>query len=165
LGDLLDEVSVDSARFFFNLRAPNTHLEFDLGLAVRQDSENPVYYVQYAHARICSLIKMLAEDKHEVPSAEEVDFALLSTETEFDLIKQIALLPEEIKLAARDFDPSRINKYVIELAARFHKFYNACRIKGEQSELLKARLKLADTTRAVIKNCLGLLGVSAPEKM
>jgi arginyl-tRNA synthetase len=165
LGDLLDEVSVDSARFFFNLRAPNTHLEFDLGLAVRQDSENPVYYVQYAHARLCSLIKMLAEDGFDVPAYNEIDVSLLGTETEHELIKQIAMLPEEIKLAARDFDPSKINKYVIELAARFHKFYNACRIKGESPELLKARLKLAASTRAVIKNCLELLGVSAPEKM
>ena len=165
LADLLEEVSVDSARFFFNLRAPNTHLEFDLSLAVRQDSENPVYYVQYAHARICSLIAMLEADDYAVKSIDEVDSSLLSSDTERDLIKQIALLPEEIKAIARSYDTSRINKYVIELAARFHKFYNACRIRGESNELLLARLKLADTTRAVIKNCLDLLGVSAPERM
>jgi len=164
LNDLLDEISVDACRFFFNVRA-DSHLDFDIGLAVRQDSENPVYYVQYAHARICSLIAMLASEGFEVPKFSETSPELLSSETEQELIKQIALLPEEIKLAARDYDPSRINKYVIELAARFHKFYNACRIKGEEKDLLLARLKLADTTRMVIKNCLDILGVTAPEKM
>ena len=164
LNDLLDEISVDACRFFFNAR-PDSHLEFDLGLAVRQDSENPVYYVQYAHARICSLIAMLASDGYAAPGCKDIDANLISSETELELIKQIAQLPEEIKLAARDYDPSRINKYVIELAARFHRFYNACRIKGEERGLLMARLKLADLTRSVIKNCLGLLSVSAPEKM
>ena len=164
LNDLLDEISVDACRFFFNAR-PDSHLEFDLGLAVRQDSENPVYYVQYAHARICSLITMLASEGHEVPIFADIDAGLLSTETELELIKQIALLPEEIKCSARENDPSRINKYVIELAARFHRFYNACHMRGEAQGLLLARLKLADTVRAVIKNCLELLGVSAPEKM
>ena len=164
LNDLLDEISVDACRFFFNAR-PDSHLEFDLGLAVRQDSENPVYYVQYAHARICSLIAMLASEGHKVPAFTEIDTSLLSMELEIELIKQISQLPDEIRLAARDYDPSRINKYVIELAARFHRFYNACRIKGEESGLLMARLLLADVTRIVIKNCLDLLGVTAPEKM
>ena len=164
LNDLLDEISVDACRFFFNAK-PDSHLEFDLGLAVRQDSENPVYYVQYAHARICSLIAMLAAEGYSVPEFTDIDAGLLNTELELELIKQISLLPEEIKLAARDYDPSRINKYVTELASRFHKFYNACRIKGEERTLLLARLKLADTVRTVIKNCLDLLGVTAPEKM
>ena len=164
LNDLLDEISVDACRFFFNAK-PDSHLDFDLGLAVRQDSENPVYYVQYAHARICSLIAMLAADGFDVPSYSEIDTGLLDGEPELELIKQISFLPEEIKLAARDCDPSRINKYVTELAARFHKFYGACRIKGEERALLLARLKLADTVRAVIKNCLDILGVTAPEKM
>ena len=164
LNDLLDEISVDACRFFFNARA-DSHLEFDLGLAVRQDSENPVYYVQYAHARICSLIANLAAEGFQVPQVKEIASELLNSEAEQELIKQISLLPEEIKLAARDYDPSRINKYVIELAARFHKFYTACRIKGEERDLLRARLKLADTTRIVIKNSLELLGVTAPEKM
>jgi len=164
LNDLLDEISVDACRFFFNAK-PDSHLEFDLGLAVRQDSENPVYYVQYAHARICSLIAMLASEGFEVPQCKEIDAGLLGSEAELEVIKQIALLPEEIKLASRDYDPSRVNKYLIELAARFHRFYGACRIKGESRDLLLARLKLADTVRAVIKNCLGILGVTAPEKM
>ena len=164
LNDLLDEISVDACRFFFNAR-PDSHLDFDLGLAVRQDSENPVYYVQYAHARICSLIAILASEGYPVPAFDEIDAGLLIAETEIELIKQISLLPEEIKLAARDYDPSRINKYVTELAARFHRFYNSCRIKGEEPPLLRARLKLADITRSVIRNCLDVLGVSAPEKM
>ena len=164
LNDLLDEISVDAARYFFNAR-PDTHLDFDLGLAVREDSENPVYYVQYAHARICSLVGNLKENGSAVPAVEQVDVSLLATEPERDLIKQISLLPEEIRLACRDYDPSRINRYVVELAARFHRFYNACRIKGEQADVLAARLKLADTTRAVIANCLGIIGVHAPEKM
>ncbi|MCL2226811.1 MAG: arginine--tRNA ligase, partial [Oscillospiraceae bacterium] len=164
LNDLLDEISVDACRFFFNAR-PDSHLEFDLGLAVRQDSENPVYYVQYAHARICSMIAMLAAEGFEVPKIEQINTVLLSSEPELELIKQISLLPEEIKLAARDYDPSRINRYVVELAARFHRFYSSCRIKGEEKALLLARLKLADTVRAMIKNCLGILGVTAPEKM
>jgi arginyl-tRNA synthetase len=164
LNDLLDEISVDACRFFFNAR-PDSHLDFDMGLAVRQDSENPVYYVQYAHARIYSLISNLAAEGFDVPRMDEIDTSLPDSEEEKELIKQIALLPEEIKLAARDYDPSRINKYVIELAARFHKFYSACRIKGEEKSLLMVRLKLADTTRIVIKNSLDLLGVTAPEKM
>ena len=164
LNDLLDEISVDACRFFFNAK-PDTHLEFDLGLAVRQDSENPVYYVQYAHARICSLMEALKAEGYTVPKVEEVDASVLSTEQEIDLIKQISLLPEEIKLAARDYDPSRINRYVIELAARFHRFYNACRIKGEDEKTIKARLLLCSCTRQTIKNCLDIIGVTAPEKM
>ncbi|MBR0062582.1 MAG: arginine--tRNA ligase [Oscillospiraceae bacterium] len=164
LADLLDEISVDACRFFFNAK-PDTHLEFDLGLAVRQDSENPVYYVQYAHARICSLIAALREDGKSVPKANEIDLSVLTNEAEIELIKALSLYPEEIKMAARDYDPSRINRYVIDLAARFHHFYNACRIRGEEDRVLNARLKLADTTRAVIANALDIIGVSAPEKM
>ena len=164
LNDLLDEISVDACRFFFNAK-PDTHLEFDLGLAVRQDSENPVYYVQYAHARICSLLTALAAEGHAVAPCAEIDIYKLTENLEKELIKQIALLPDEIRLAARDYDPSRINRYVIELASKLHKFYNACRLKGEEEQTLKARLKLADATKRVIKNCLDIIGVSAPEKM
>jgi arginyl-tRNA synthetase len=164
LNDLLDEISVDACRFFFNAK-PDTHLEFDLDLAVRQDSENPVYYVQYAHARICSLIAALAAEGYAVPGANDVDLTVLATEQEREVIKQLSQLPEEIKLAARDYDPSRINRYVIELAARFHRFYNACRIKGEQEPVLLARLKLADCVRTVIEICLGIIGVTAPYKI
>ena len=164
LTDLLDEIPVDAARYFFNSR-PESPVEFDLELAVRQDSENPVYYVQYAHARICSMLTALAQDGHTVPAADAVDFSLLTAPEELELIKQLAALPEEIRLAARDYDPSRINRYVTELAARFHRFYTACRIKGAPEGVLEARLFLADTVRRVIALSLDIIGVSAPEKM
>ena len=165
LHDLLDEVSVDAARYFFNSRSSTSPVDFDLGLAVREDSENPVYYVQYAHARICSLVHRLAEEGSPVPAAAGVDAAVFSTPEEKALIKNLAQLPEEIHLAARDFDPSRINRYLLALAGDFHRFYNACYIRGEAPQVLSARLKLADTVRLVIANCLNLIGVSAPEKM
>ena len=164
LSDLLDEVSVDAARWYFNAK-PDTQMEFDLGLAVREDSENPIYYVEYAHARICSLLRTLAEEGVTVPAQAEVDMSILSGETERALIKQLAQFCEEIKLAARDYDPSHINRYLQELAACFHRFYNACRIKGEEPAVAAARLKLADDTRVVLKNGLKLIGVDAPEKM
>ena len=162
LSDLLDEIGVDACRFFFNAK-PDTHLEFDLDLAVRQDSENPVYYVQYAHARICTLIENLAAEGVAVP--ESADFSLLTDEHETELIKQLASLPEEIRLAARDYDPSRINRYVTTLAGDFHRFYAACRIKGAAPGLLEARLCLADCVRRVIAIALSVIGVTAPEKM
>ena len=164
LSDLLDEVSVDAARWYFNAK-PDTQMEFDLGLAVREDSENPIYYVEYAHARICSLLRTLAEEGVTVPEQSGVDMFILNGETEKALIKQLAQFCEEIKLAARDYDPSHINRYLQELAACFHRFYNACRIKGEEPVVQAARLKLADDTRVVLKNGLKLIGVDAPEKM
>ena len=136
-----------------------------LGLAVREDSENPIYYVEYAHARLCSLLRTLAEEGVAVPKQADVDMSILSGETEKALIKQIAQFCEEIKLAARDYDPSHINRYLQELAGCFHRFYNACRIKGEEPAVQAARLKLADDTRVVLKNGLALIGVDAPEKM
>lgn len=164
LHDLLDEIPVDAARWFFNAK-PDTQMEFDLGLAVREDSENPIYYVEYAHARICSLLRALAEEGVSVPSLAQVDMNLLSGETETALIKQLAQFCEEIKLAARDYDPSHINRYLQELAGCFHRFYTACRIKGEAPMCRPPRLKLADETRIVLKNGLKLIGVDAPEKM
>jgi len=164
LNDLLDEIGVDACRFFFNAK-PDTHLEFDLDLAVRQDSENPVYYVQYAHARICSLLSTLAAEGHSAPAAEEIDVSLLSTEQELELIKQLSAFPEEIEMAARDYDPSRVNRYAIELAARFHRFYNACRIREAEEDVRAARLVLCRCVRGVIAAALKVIGVSAPEKM
>ena len=165
LHDLLDEISVDAARYFFNSRTPSSPLDFDLDLAVREDSENPVYYVQYANARICSLISRLAEEGELVPAAFQVDCALLHEPEALALIKSLAQYPEEIHLAAQSCDPSRINRYLTGLAGDFHRFYNACHIKGESPAILSARLKLADTVRSVIANCLALIGVTAPEKM
>ena len=165
LHDLLDEISVDAARYYFNNRASTSPLDFDLDLAVRQDSDNPVYYVQYAHARICSLIANLAAEGVQVPACADVDAALLSTEEERGLIKTLAQYPNEIAQAAQHYDPSRINRYLTGLAGDFHRFYNACRIKGEEPQVQAARLKLAHTVRLVLANGLGLLGVTAPEKM
>ena len=165
LHDLLDEISVDAARYYFNNRAATSPLDFDLDLAVRQDSDNPVYYVQYAHARICSLLANLAEDDAAVPPCSAVDPALLETDEEKALVKTLAQYPEELRLAARDYDPSRINRYLTVLAGDFHRFYNACRVKGIETDLQSVRLKLADCTRLVLANGLGLLGVSAPAKM
>ena len=164
LTDLLDEIPVDAARYFFNSR-PESPVEFDLELAVRQDSDNPVYYVQYAHARICTMLTALAADGFTVPAPEDAALSLLSTEPERELIKQLAALPEEIRLAARDYDPSRINKYVTDLAARFHRFYTACRIRDAEPELRAARMLLAAAVRQVIAASLAIIGVSAPEKM
>ena len=164
LCDLLDEIPVDAARWFFNSKA-ESQMDFDLGLAVRQDSENPVYYVQYAHARICTMLNNLAADGLTVPAVGDADLSLLSTDFERDLIKQLSLLPEEIRIAARDYNPSRIGGYVTELAARFHRFYNSCRIKGEAENVAKARLLLSACVRQVIENSLSIIGVTAPEKM
>ncbi|MBO4330674.1 MAG: arginine--tRNA ligase [Oscillospiraceae bacterium] len=164
LSDLLDEIPKDAARFFFNAK-PDTHLDFDMDLAVRRDSENPVYYVQYAHARICSLCRNMAQEGVPVIPASETDASLLDSDVEHELIKQIALLPEEIRLAARDYDPSRINRYLIELASRFHRFYGAKRIQGEQRAVAEARLKLADCVRIAAANALAILGVDAPDRM
>ena len=164
LTDLLDEVPVDAARYFFNTR-PESPVEFDLDLAVRQDSENPVYYVQYAHARICTLIAALAAQGNNLEDAVKADTSLLNTPEEQELIKQLAALPEEIRLAARDYDPSHINKFVTELATRFHKFYTVCRIKDAEPGILEARLLLCAAVRQVLEIALGIIGVSAPERM
>ena len=164
LHDLLDEVPVDAARWFFNSK-PDTQMEFDLGLAVREDSENPIYYVEYAHARICSLLRAMEGEGLHVPAVADVDMALACGETEQALIKQLAQFCEIVRIAARDYDPSFINRYLQELAGCFHRFYTVCRIKGEAADVAAARLKLADCTRAVLKNGLRLIGVDAPEKM
>ena len=164
LSDLLDEIPVDACRYFFNAK-PETQMEFDLGLAVREDAENPVYYVQYAHARVCSLLRTLAEEGHTVPHAADVDIGLLNSEPERALMKELASFCEEVRMAARDYDPSHINRYLMSLAAAFHRFYNACRIKGENDGVIAARLKLAEATRQVLANGLGILGCTAPEKM
>ena len=164
LSDLLDEVSVDAARWYFNAK-PDTQMEFDLGLAVREDSENPIYYVEYAHARICSLLRAMESEGVKVPQQSDVDMSILSGETEKALIKELSQFCEEIKLSARDYDPSHINRYLQGLAACFHRFYGACRIKGEAPAVMAARLKLADDTRVVLRNGLKLIGVDAPEKM
>ena len=161
LSDLLDEISVDAARFFFNSRAAETQMEFDLDLAVKQDSENPLYYVQYAHARICSVLRSVEAAN---PSAKP-DLTLLTEEDEKQLIKAIALLPDEILLAARDRDPSKLNKYAVQLAGRYHKMYDSCRVKCSDAALRDARLALCRAARQTIENVLSIIGVEAPEHM
>ena len=165
LRDLLDEVSVDACRYFFNSRSFTSPLDFDLDLAVKEDSDNPVYYVQYAHARICSLVARMKEEGASVSAASAIDASVFSTPEELALVKTLSLFPEEIRLASRDYDPSHINRYLLTLAGDFHRFYNACRIKGEEEHVLSARLKLADTVRSVLANGMALIGVTAPEKM
>lgn len=165
LDDLLDEVGVDAARFFFNMKTSGSHLDFDMNLAVEQSNNNPVYYVQYAHARICSILRKLKEENIERMPAEKVNLSLLVHPEELALIKKLAEYPEEIKMAAQTLEPSRLTHYVMDVAAHFHRFYNACRVKGEEEDLLQARLLLINCTKIVIKNVLDLIRINAPEKM
>jgi len=165
LSDLLEEVGRDAARFFFNTKASGSHLDFDLDLAVQQSNENPVFYVQYAHARICSMLRLLESEGISVPDVDSVDFSLLKSQEEIDLIKKLAEYPEEIRISAQTLEPSRLTRYVLDVAGLFHSFYNECRVKGEEENLMKARIILVDSTRIVIKNVLDLLSISAPERM
>lgn len=165
LNDLIDEVPVDAARFFFNLREPNSHFDFDLGLAVEQSSQNPVYYVQYAHARICSIIKNLAAEGTTLRACTAEELKALSTHEEKELIRHLAKLPEEINEAARNYDPARLTRYSVDVATFFHKFYNACRVKGDDESLMQARLNLCVAVKTVLGNVLSLLKISAPETM
>ena len=165
LRDLLEEVPVDSARFFFNTREANTQMDFDLDLAVSQDSQNPVYYVQYAHARICSIFRALEKDGITPRPCTEEELLLLTAPEERELISHLALYSTEIVSAAKDCDPTKITRYVTKLATLFHKFYNACRVKGDNEGLTQARLALCDCVRAVIKNVLTMFNITCPEKM
>lgn len=166
LSDLLNEVDVDAARLFFNLREPASHLDFDLDLAVSQNSQNPVYYVQYAHARICSILKSLEADGIKLREASREELCLLNSEEEKELISHVAKLPEEIVIAAKAYDPARITRYVIDLATKFHKFYNANRVKLPENEpLMQARIALCLSVKTVIKNVLTMFGISVPESM
>ncbi|MEA4891990.1 MAG: arginine--tRNA ligase [Peptococcaceae bacterium] len=161
LSELMEDVGKDAARFFFVMRSADSQMDFDLELAKSQSSENPVYYVQYAHARIHSLLKMAGPGDRE----GEADWSLLKEPAELELIRKLADLPEEISQAAKDREPHRMPRYAMDLAALFHGFYTDCRCLVEDPELRKARLGLADATRIVLRNTLALLGVSAPERM
>ncbi|MEG0540706.1 MAG: arginine--tRNA ligase [Angelakisella sp.] len=165
LTDLLDEVPLDAARFFFIMREPGSPLDFDLDLAVEESSKNPVFYVQYAHARICSLLKNLAAEGISPRPVATADFAALTTPEERELIRRLGQLPQEIIAAAKGYDPAKISGYVSDVATLFHKFYTACRVKGEPDELLYPRLALCEATKTVIRNCLALLKITAPEVM
>ncbi len=162
---LLDEVPIDAARFFFNLREPNSHFDFDLDLAVNESNSNPVYYVQYAYARICSIIRNLEAEGVKNKPANANELMLLTASEECELILYISALTDEIISAARTYDPAKITHYVEELATKFHKFYSACRVKGIHEDLMQARLSLCSATATVIKNVLDLMKIDAPEKM
>ncbi len=162
---LLDEVPIDAARFFFNLREPNSHFDFDLDLAVNESNSNPVYYVQYAYARICSIIRNLEAEGVKNEAADLDKLMLLTAPEERELILYIAALTDEIVASARAYDPAKITHYVQELATKFHKFYAACRVKGIDENLMQARLSLCEASAIAIKNVLTLMKIEAPEKM
>ncbi|MGI6283572.1 arginine--tRNA ligase [Caproicibacterium lactatifermentans] len=162
---LLDEVPVDAARFLFNMREPNSEMDFDLGLAVQQDSKNPVYYVQYAYARLCSLFRTMKEEGVELRDCTDEELALLTAPEEIELIHHLSAYTGEIIESAKDYDPARMTRYALTLATLFHKFYSACRIKGEESSLAAARLYLCSCVRTVLHNVLSLLKITAPESM
>ena len=165
LTDLLEDIPIDAARFFFNLREPGSHLDFDLGLAVEQSSQNPVYYVQYAHARICSILKNLkAQGIAPVECSPEV-LLRLSSPSELELIFQTARLPSVIIDAANSYDPAKLTKYSIDLASLFHKFYNSCRVNSDDTELTQARIALCLAVRTALKNVLSMMKITVPEIM
>ena len=162
---LLDEIPIDAARFFFNLREANTPFEFDLDLAIEQSSQNPVYYVQYAHARICNIVKNLSEQGIYPRECGDADFDKLTAPEEIELINKLSVFGEEIISAAKDYDPSRITRYVYDVATLFHKFYNACRVANEDEALMQARLALCLAAKTVISNVLTMFKINAPESM
>jgi len=163
--DLLEQVSVDAARYFFLMRGLDAHMDFDLDLANLKSSDNPVYYVQYAHARICSILRQAEETGRAVPEADEADLSLLTDESETDLMRKLAEFPEEIIGAADAREAHRLTRYVNELATVFHSFYTRCRVVTDDAPLTQARLLLCDAARIVIRNALTFMGVSAPERM
>lgn len=166
LSTLLDEIPIDAARFFFNYREPNSHFDFDLDLAVEQSSQNPVFYVQYAHARICSLITALKVDGYNADSYSPDELDILDKPQEIELIRHLASFPGEIDSAAKAYDPSKITKYAVELATLFHKFYDACSVKNaETEELKKARYTLCRAVLQTLRNSLSILKIDKPEKM
>ena len=161
---LLDEIPIDAARFYFNLREANSQFEFDLDLAVEKSSQNPVFYVQYAHARICSMLRALAEEGINVPESADLD--LLRDPREIELIRHLASLPKEIDAAAKSYDPAKITKYAIDLATLFHRFYDACSVKNAENEQLRdARILLSVAVRQTLRNALEILNIDRPEKM
>ncbi len=163
---LLEEIPIDAARFFFNTREANSHFEFDLDLAVEKSSQNPVYYVQYAHARICSILRNMAEEGFTPDKGSSELLDLLDKPQEIELIRHIAALPVEIDSAAKNYDPSKITKYAAELATLFHKFYDGCSVKhAETDELRLARLMLCDAARQTLCNTLRILKIDSPERM
>jgi len=165
LEDLLEEIPIDALRFMFNLRDPNSPMDFDLELAVEQSSQNPVYYCQYAHARICSIFAKLAQEGIEQRPCGLDEFLLLKAPEERELIRHLARLTDELIEAAKNYDPARVTRYCMELAGLFHKFYNACRVKCDHEPLMQARLALCQCVRDTLKNLLQMFQITVPEKM
>ncbi|MEF2968995.1 arginine--tRNA ligase [Paenibacillus sp. M1] len=163
--DLMDEVGVDAIRYFFTMRSMDSHLDFDMDLAISTSNENPVYYVQYAHARICSIFRQAEEQGIAIPSPDSANLHKLTAEHEYDLLRKMGELPEEIRVAADNYAPHRLVRYVYELSAMLHSYYRAERVITEDAEQTAARLVLLGAVRTVIANVLGLIGVSAPERM
>ncbi|MDP4118056.1 MAG: arginine--tRNA ligase [Bacillota bacterium] len=165
LNDLIDEIGLEPTRFFFNLRQADSHLEFDLDLAKSQTNENPVFYVQYAHARICSILHIMETEGVALRSADEINFTLLKEHEEIELIDKLGDFPEEILAAAEHYDPSRLTRYALDLASMFHSFYNSCRVKCEDEALMQARIALVSAVKTVLASDLSILGINAPERM
>jgi arginyl-tRNA synthetase len=163
--DLMDEVGVDPIRYFFSMRSPDSHLDFDMDLAVSKSNENPVFYVQYAHARICSVYRQAEEQGVALLPLSEVRLEALDKEAEYDLLQKLAELEEEVRVAAEQYAPHRLIRYVYELASQFHSYYKAERVIGDDANLSQARLHLLGAVRTTIANVLALVGVSAPERM
>lgn len=165
LNTLLEEVPIDAARFFFNLREPNSHFDFDLELAASTSNENPVYYVQYAHARICSILRKAAEEGVTLCTPTTAELEQLTAPEERELIRHLAALTDDVVTAAKTYDPAKITHYVIDLATLFHKFYNAQRVMVEDEGLMQARLYLCTAVKNTIRNVLTMLKISVPERM
>lgn len=165
LVDLLDEIPIDAVRFLFNMREAGSQMEFDLDLAVEQSSQNPVYYCQYAHARICSILRKLEADGVDVGEATSEELDLLTAPEERELIRHLSSLTDEVIIAAKNYDPARITRYAIELATLFHKFYNACRVNVEDESLRRARIHLCLCVKNVLKNVLTMMKITVPDSM
>ncbi|MUG68874.1 arginine--tRNA ligase [Paenibacillus campinasensis] len=163
--DLMDEVGVDAIRYFFTMRSMDSHLDFDMDLAVSTSNENPVFYVQYAHARICSVFRQAEEQGVEVQPLSEVNLQVLQSEHEYDILRKMGELPQEVSVAADNYAPHRLIRYVYELSSLFHSYYKAQRVITEDAAQTQARLALLSAVRTVIANVLRLVGVSAPERM
>ena len=165
LVDLLDEIPIDAVRFLFNMREAGSQMEFDLDLAVEQSSQNPVYYCQYAHARICSILRKLEADGVDVDEATSEELDLLTAPEERELIRHLSSLTDEVIIAAKNYDPARITRYAIELATLFHKFYNACRVNVDDELLRRARIHLCLCVKNVLKNVLTMMKITVPDSM
>lgn len=165
LVDLLEDIPIDAVRFLFNMREPGSQMEFDLDLAVEQSSKNPVYYCQYAHARICSIIKKLKSEGVEPRECTVEELELLTNSEERELICHLAALTGEIIISARNYDPAKITRYAVDLATLFHKFYNSCRVYCDDEKLMQARLCMCICVRDTIKNILEMFHITVPETM